>query len=215
MALQGVHWSSPNLRAKPWTCGTELMIKVYTDVALLTVTSNEPVCACKCWLDPLGWCRLVDSRDIVELEVKHKDYELLIRKKEALPTPPAPPQMSFPGPHVMAHTSFPTFAPPPPPPVTSLAASAPAPAAPSEVPTAPPAAEYPPMLSPMAGTFYRSPGPGESSFVKVSNDLFWPLCIWWSSHECYILCSNKCIQVDPSGTQKCQKFTWLLQSHNC
>jgi len=113
--------------------------------------------------------KLVDSRDIVELEVKHKDYELLIRKKEALPTPPAPPQMSFPGPHVMAHTSFPAFAPPPPPPVNSLAASAPAPAAPSEVPTAPPAAEYPPMLSPMAGTFYRSPGPGESSFVKVGD----------------------------------------------
>ena len=33
--------------------------------------------------------RLVDSRDIVELQLKQLDCELIIRKKEALPQPPS------------------------------------------------------------------------------------------------------------------------------
>lgn len=114
-------------------------------------------------------CRLVDSRDIVELELKHKDYEILIRKKEALAPPPAPQQSSFSGPHVMGHTMFPQFSQGPPPPLPPQEAPAPATTAPPPTPdvVTPPAAEYPPMLSPMAGTFYRSPAPGEGSFVKV------------------------------------------------
>ncbi|KAG6551931.1 hypothetical protein Mapa_006548 [Marchantia paleacea] len=115
--------------------------------------------------DVANLVKLVDSRDIVELEMKHKDYEIVIRKKEALPPPPAPP-VSFPGPHVMAHTSFPGYpaAPMSPPPA---AAAAPAPA--EIVPAAPPASLHPPMLSPMAGTFYRSPAPGEKAFVQVGD----------------------------------------------
>ncbi|BBN02503.1 acetyl-CoA carboxylase biotin carboxyl carrier protein [Marchantia polymorpha subsp. ruderalis] len=121
--------------------------------------------------DVANLVKLVDSRDIVELEMKHKDYEIIIRKKEALPPPPAP-QMSFPGPHVMAHTSFPGYpAPPMSPPPAAAAAPAPAeivPAAPA-APSAPPASLHPPMLSPMAGTFYRSPAPGEKAFVQVGD----------------------------------------------
>ncbi|MCI22900.1 biotin carboxyl carrier protein of acetyl-CoA carboxylase, partial [Trifolium medium] len=57
----------------------------------------------------------------------------------------------------------------PPPPV---ATSAPASAPPSKaVPALPPpkssASSHPPLKCPMAGTFYRSPGPGEPPFVKA------------------------------------------------
>ena len=109
---------------------------------------------------------MVDSRDIVELEVKHKKYEILIRKKEAIKWD-SPPQTQ-PGLHVMAHTAGPQYyAPPPSPPqpaFESAAAPPPPAAAPAPAKAAPGA---PPMLSPMAGTFYRSPAPGEPSFVKV------------------------------------------------
>ncbi|MCH83223.1 biotin carboxyl carrier protein of acetyl-CoA carboxylase chloroplastic-like, partial [Trifolium medium] len=103
--------------------------------------------------------KLVDSRDIVELELKQAGYELMIRKKEALPPPPVS-QQQF---------SYPVYHSPqaPPPPV---ATSAPASAPPSKaVPALPPpkssASSHPPLKCPMAGTFYRSPGPGEPPFV--------------------------------------------------
>jgi acetyl-CoA carboxylase biotin carboxyl carrier protein len=122
--------------------------------------------------DVANLIKLVDTRDIVELELKQKDYELIIRKKEALPPPPAP-QHSTQGPHVMAHTMFPGYAQPPPaqPAAASAApstadAAAPAPVVPDAIPLA---AEHPPMLSPMAGTFYKCPGPGEPPYVKVGD----------------------------------------------
>lgn len=114
--------------------------------------------------------KLVDSRDIVELQLKQLDCELLIRKKEALPLPPSH------SPVVMMHSP-----PPPPPPVmpaATPAASAAAPAAasspsPSAISPSPPSksvkSSLPPLKCPMAGTFYRSPAPGEPSFVKVGD----------------------------------------------
>lgn len=106
--------------------------------------------------------RLVDSRDIVELQLKQKDCEILIRKKAALPQPPvvmAPPsvQQGFYQPQL-----------PP--------ASAPAPAAPAAPALPPPApskpkSSHPPMKCPMAGTFYRSPAPGAPPFVKVNTHI--------------------------------------------
>ncbi|XP_034888555.1 biotin carboxyl carrier protein of acetyl-CoA carboxylase, chloroplastic isoform X1 [Populus alba] len=115
--------------------------------------------------------KLVDSRDIVELQLKQLDCELLIRKKEALPLPPSH------SPVVMMHSPPP---PPPPPPVmpaATPAASAAAPATASRSPSAispsPPSksvkSSLPPLKCPMAGTFYRSPAPGEPSFVKVGD----------------------------------------------
>lgn len=100
---------------------------------------------------------LVDSRDIVELQLKQNNCEILIRKKAALPQPPvlvAPP--SVPQAHVQQQL-------PP--------ASAPAPAAPVLPPPAPskPKSSHPPMKCPMAGTFYRSPAPGAPPFVKVGD----------------------------------------------
>ncbi|BBN11019.1 acetyl-CoA carboxylase biotin carboxyl carrier protein [Marchantia polymorpha subsp. ruderalis] len=121
--------------------------------------------------DVTNLVRLVDSRDIIELEMKHKDYELVIRKKEALPPPPPPPS-SIPGPHVMAHTSYPEYlAPPAAPQGPAWADATPAPESASETPQVAPASLYPPMLSPMAGTFYRSPAPGEPAFVQVGDKI--------------------------------------------
>ncbi|XP_076921415.1 biotin carboxyl carrier protein of acetyl-CoA carboxylase 1, chloroplastic-like [Bidens hawaiensis] len=114
-----------------------------------------------------GLVELVDSRDIMELELKQDNFEVLIRKKEALPQPPASPMVMMQSPQPQAtYQSLP----PPPPQSAPLApsASAPAPAPPSPAP-AKPKSSLPPLKSPMAGTFYRSPAPGASAFVKVGD----------------------------------------------
>ncbi|XP_010551815.1 PREDICTED: biotin carboxyl carrier protein of acetyl-CoA carboxylase 2, chloroplastic [Tarenaya hassleriana] len=107
--------------------------------------------------------KLVDSRDIVELELKQLDCEIVIRKKEAL-------QQS-----VAAAAPAPIYSMPPPM-AMPLAQPAAPPAAPSSIPSAPaapakakPSPSHPPLKSPMAGTFYRSPAPGEPPFVKVGD----------------------------------------------
>ncbi|CAF2346255.1 unnamed protein product [Brassica rapa] len=109
--------------------------------------------------------KLVDSRDIVELELKQLDCEIVIRKKEALQQqatqPPAPVYHSMMPPPPMAGLPM-----PPSPPV-SLPAPSSAPA--TEKPATAPSSSHPPLKSPMAGTFYRSPGPGEPPFVKVGD----------------------------------------------
>ncbi|KAL5080311.1 hypothetical protein RYX36_008732 [Vicia faba] len=112
--------------------------------------------------------KLVDSRDIVELQLKQSDCELMIRKKEALQPPPATaiPQPSQP-------FYYPMLPSPPPPPPTAVA-SAPAVSPPSIATLALPspkesASSHPPLKCPMAGTFYRCPGPGEPPFVKVGD----------------------------------------------
>lgn len=107
--------------------------------------------------------RLVDSRDIVELELKQLDCEIVIRKKEALQqaAPPAPVYHSMP-PQMANLPMAPaqSVAPPPSPTPSSTPATA--------KPTTAPSPSHPPLKSPMAGTFYRSPGPGEPPFVKVT-----------------------------------------------
>ncbi|XVF23234.1 hypothetical protein REPUB_Repub13aG0019200 [Reevesia pubescens] len=111
--------------------------------------------------------KLVDSRDIVELQLKQLDCELIIRKKEALPQPPSA------APVVMMQS-------PSLPPVMPQTPAAPAPAPSGQAPAAPtpapsPAApksaksSLPPLKCPMAGTLYRSPSPGEPPFVKVGD----------------------------------------------
>lgn len=116
-------------------------------------------------------CRLVDSRDIVELELKQAGYELTIRKKEALQPPPVAAQQSF------SYPAYPYHQAPPPPPPPSVATSAPASAPPAKatlaLPTKSSASSHPQIKCPMAGTFYRCPAPGEPPFVKAcSYDLF-------------------------------------------
>jgi acetyl-CoA carboxylase biotin carboxyl carrier protein len=109
--------------------------------------------------------RLVDSRDIVELQLKQSDYELVIRKKEALQPPPATamPQSAPP-------MYYPTLPSPPPPPSADAYAptsSPPLKATPALPPPKNSASSHPPLKCPMAGTFYRCPGPGEPPFVQV------------------------------------------------
>ncbi|KAL7109988.1 hypothetical protein ACP275_06G209300 [Erythranthe tilingii] len=109
--------------------------------------------------------KLVDSKDIVELHLKQLDCEILIRKKEALPPPPTPAityVQSQPQPSLLPPVSTPSPAP----------TAAPSPALtppPSPAKAQPPKSAHPPLKCPMAGTFYRSPGPGEPAFVKVGD----------------------------------------------
>ncbi|KAG2693853.1 hypothetical protein I3760_08G114900 [Carya illinoinensis] len=107
--------------------------------------------------------KLVDSRDIVELELKQLDCEILIRKRDALPQPPPS------TPVTSTHSHAPL----------AVSPAQPAPAnAPSLPPTAPSSStsavksaksSLPPLKCPMAGTFYRSPGPSEPPFVKIGD----------------------------------------------
>ncbi|KAL4354907.1 hypothetical protein GQ457_06G042360 [Hibiscus cannabinus] len=113
--------------------------------------------------------KLVGSRDITELQLKQSDCELVIRKKEALQPPePAPPVFM---PQYMSHAMFQT----PPPTAAPAPVSTPSNSAPPALalPSAPPAktgnSSHPPFKCPMAGTFYRSPAPGEPPFVKVGD----------------------------------------------
>ncbi|KAK9107322.1 hypothetical protein Syun_023333 [Stephania yunnanensis] len=109
--------------------------------------------------------KLVDSRDIVELQLKQSDCELIIRKKEALPQASKPVVMVQ-----SPSTTTQTLLPQPPTPL----AFAPAPTSAAPVPQLPAPSKagkssLPPLKCPMAGTFYRSPGPGEPPFVKVGD----------------------------------------------
>ncbi|XVF16728.1 hypothetical protein REPUB_Repub10bG0057100 [Reevesia pubescens] len=108
--------------------------------------------------------KLVDSRDITELQLKQSDCELVIRKKEALQPPqPASPIVM---PQYMPHAMFQNL-----PPVAPVAAPAsPDPPAPSSPPPAKTgSSSHPPLKCPMAGTFYKCPAPGEPPFVKVGD----------------------------------------------
>ncbi|CAN7037857.1 hypothetical protein BRARA_B00651 [Brassica rapa] len=108
--------------------------------------------------------KLVDSRDIVELQLKQLDCELVIRKKEALPQPQSPaPYVMMQQPNQPSYVQA-TAPPPPSAPAPSTPASSPPPSPPS-----PAKSSLPTVKSPMAGTFYRSPGPGEPPFIKVGD----------------------------------------------
>ena len=110
--------------------------------------------------------RLVDSRDIVELQLKQADCELMIRKKEAMQPPPA---TVAPVPQPSPYPTHPSLPPSPSPAAASAPASPPpskaAPALPSPGKTS--TSSHLPLKCPMAGTFYRSPAPSEPPFVKV------------------------------------------------
>ncbi|XP_027923304.1 biotin carboxyl carrier protein of acetyl-CoA carboxylase 2, chloroplastic-like [Vigna unguiculata] len=103
--------------------------------------------------------KLVDSRDIVEFQLKQSDYELMIRKKEALQPPP-----------VSVPPMYAAFPPPPAAPTAAPTSSSPQKALPAlPSPAKASSSSHPPLKSPMAGTFYRSPGPDEPPFVKVGD----------------------------------------------
>ncbi|KAK6156458.1 hypothetical protein DH2020_010706 [Rehmannia glutinosa] len=138
-------------------------VKLSNEPPVTTLASEESISEFIAQVASL--VKLVDSKDIVELELKQLDCELLIRKKEALPPPPSPPityVQSQPQPAVLPPVSTPSPVP--------TAASSPTPTpAPSPPKAQPSKSSHPPLKCPMAGTFYRSPGPGEPPFVKVGD----------------------------------------------
>ncbi|KAL6995103.1 hypothetical protein U1Q18_005239 [Sarracenia purpurea var. burkii] len=115
--------------------------------------------------------KLVDSRDIMELQLKQLDCELIIRKKEALQQQHAAPVVMM-QPH-SSQAMVPSQLPPPQArapafagPVSSPHVSSPVPALPTK-----PKSSHPPLKCPMAGTFYRSPAPGAPAFVKIGDKI--------------------------------------------
>ncbi|KAJ6852044.1 biotin carboxyl carrier protein of acetyl-CoA carboxylase 1, chloroplastic-like [Iris pallida] len=112
--------------------------------------------------------KLVDSRDITELQLKQKDCELIIRKKAAM-------QPALSAPVVMMQPPQAMYSPPPPlpsavPPPAAALSPSPAVSAPAlPAPAKGSKSSHPPLKCPMAGTFYRCPAPGEPAFVKVGD----------------------------------------------
>ena len=105
--------------------------------------------------------RMVNETDIVELSLNSKKFKLAVKKKEALKA--MEPQVV----HVAAPAAAAPAAPQPMIPAAAAPAAAPAPAPAAPKPAAAPAAvDGVEIASPMAGTFYRSPAPGEPAFVN-------------------------------------------------
>lgn len=105
--------------------------------------------------------RMVNETDIVELSLNSKKFKLAVKKKEALKA--MEPQVV----HVAAPAAAAPAAPQPMIPAAAAPAAAPAPAPVAPKPAAAPAAvDGVEIASPMAGTFYRSPAPGEPAFVN-------------------------------------------------
>ncbi|CAK0783843.1 hypothetical protein CVIRNUC_007043 [Coccomyxa viridis] len=113
--------------------------------------------------------KMVHDTDIVELELRSKRFSLAVRKKEAIEAlepqvvyQQAPPQQ---GGQQFAQQAY-APAPPPqqqaPAPTSQPAASASS----NGSPPAPAVLDGVEVASPMAGTLYRAPAPGEPSFVK-------------------------------------------------
>lgn len=117
--------------------------------------------------------KMVHSTDIVEFELRSKRFSLAVRKKEAVVQPEP---MYLPGPQGGGPPSYQQYqsqpqgiaAPPPPPPQAEKAPSGGGGSSSGNgsAPAAEPAVEGYKMASPMAGSFYRSPAPGEPSFCK-------------------------------------------------
>lgn len=114
--------------------------------------------------------RMVHTTDIVELELNSKKFKLSVKKREALEAaepqvihmPAAPAAYAAPAPVATPAPAAPAAAPAP----AAPAAPAPAPAAAAPAPAAAGPVDGLEVVSPMAGTMYRSPAPGEPVFVK-------------------------------------------------
>lgn len=104
--------------------------------------------------------RMVSKHKLAEFILKEGDFKLIIRNHgsgEPLVTTP----VVMPAPQPMVNMAAPAAAPAAPAPAKAEAAPAAAPAEGS--------GNYLTIKSPMVGTFYRSPGPDKSVFVKVGD----------------------------------------------
>ena len=107
--------------------------------------------------------RMVNDTDIVELNVNSKKFKLAVKKKEALEAKEKP-QVIYQQAPMGAPVA--AAAPAAAPAAAAASAPAPAPAAKPAAPAAPAKVDGVEIASPMAGTFYRSPAPGEPAFIK-------------------------------------------------
>ena len=106
--------------------------------------------------------KFVARQNVTEVEIEQKDFKLTIKSEETksetqqivVQAPQAIPQP------IAAAPVAPVAAP----------AAAPAPAAPAAAP-ADDDSKYITVLSPMIGTFYRSPGPDKDNFVSVGDTI--------------------------------------------
>ncbi|MFK7783951.1 MAG: acetyl-CoA carboxylase biotin carboxyl carrier protein [Crocinitomicaceae bacterium] len=105
--------------------------------------------------------KFVARQNVTEVEIEQKDFKLTIKseetKSEAQPIVVQAP----------AAIQQPIAAAPAP---VAQVAAAPAPAAPAAAP-ADEESNYIKVLSPMIGTFYRSPGPDKDNFVSVGDTI--------------------------------------------
>jgi len=117
----------------------------------------------------------LNQTDISELNLKGENFELVVRRGPDGQTQAAiaqqgqqPAQMvqAMPQPVMMAAAPAMQAAP-------AAAPVAPVPAAPAPEPVAPPSntQNWVEIKSPMVGTFYRAPAPGEPDFVKVGDKI--------------------------------------------
>ena len=104
---------------------------------------------------------VISQTDIAEFNLKSGDFQLVVRKGAALSElPPAPPPVQS----APVQMAAPAQAVPP-----AAIAPLPAPIAPAAPPPTPKNNKLIDVISPMVGTFYRSPVPEEPAFVNVGD----------------------------------------------
>ncbi|NVK65267.1 MAG: acetyl-CoA carboxylase biotin carboxyl carrier protein [Flavobacteriales bacterium] len=101
--------------------------------------------------------KFVARQNVTEVEIEQKDFKLTIKSEDKKAEPK---QILVQAPQAMPQAVAPAAPAPAP-------AAAPAPVAP-EAPAADDS-KYITVLSPMIGTFYRSPGPDKDNFVSVGD----------------------------------------------
>ncbi|XP_019193945.1 PREDICTED: biotin carboxyl carrier protein of acetyl-CoA carboxylase, chloroplastic [Ipomoea nil] len=165
VSVDGSSNAAPGTPPEPEVSSASNDVKLSSETSPAVLASEESIAEFLSQVSTL--VKLVDSRDIAELKLKQLDCELIIRKKEALqppsaaPPPHTPPVQSHYMPAIQP-SALPSSVPAPPP--------VPGPAqAPLPQKTKPSESSLPPLKCPMAGTFYRSPGPSEPPFVKVGD----------------------------------------------
>ena len=113
--------------------------------------------------------QVLGQTDIAEVTLKNGDFELTVRKAVAAMASPDAIVVPAGGTVVAAEGLTAAVTPVAPPPVVTPPAAAAPPAPSPSAPTPKTDAKLKEILSPMVGTFYRAPAPGEDPFVSVGD----------------------------------------------
>lgn len=112
--------------------------------------------------------QVLGQTDIAEVTLKNGDFELTVRKAVAAMASPDAIVVPAGGTVIAAEGMTAAMTPAPPAIAAPVAAPAPAPS-PAAAPPPQADAKLKAILSPMVGTFYRAPAPGEDPFVGVGD----------------------------------------------